>query len=686
MKFIVRFLAALLAISLVVAAGAFVFLAYFDANQYREEIEAAIEKFSGQAVRFHGPLDIDLFPDLRFTAEEVQVIDKTGMSKELLSAEKASASINILPLLEKKIQIGTVLLRAPKIHLISDKTGRSNWDMATAQLRETTTQEEADDASSPFSLSVRGIELSDAEIVWDDRQKRQYVHLKELHLRAESPAVNAPMDIRVRGEASYAQAEDDSMGMAFLAQGELRPDETFSQIELRDFSASLQIEHQKQLLPTLEILGGLSMDLDKGTAQITLQEAVMDELEIAADIHVSDAHRSPQWRAELNSNTFNPRSLAQALHIDLPSFSQDKTLSSLQIKGRWRASEQWIELEEVAARMDDSRIKLHGRVALSEEHDTVLYAHLDHLVLDPYLELNQDAKDQGRPTPEPEEGRADPAGEGMLALNSAAELQLEIDRLDWHTIHAESINGNIKATRQSLEVGISSANVFAGSIRANIKNDRREQWWFNVQSDDLAVHQIIEAVDEKNDLLRAYASVDFSGTASGMERQDILETLRGQIKLELNQAELANPKLQKAFGVIMSQIVKNEDTAKGKTGKQLFIESAKASFKLAQGVADNADLHVDSAAWTASGAGEIDYLKRRLDYTLKVKIKGYDRLPVIPIFIHGPFDDLSYMPGIKQVAAERATEIKKKIEEKIKPKVEELKETVEDRLKELLKF
>ena len=183
--------------------------------------------------------------------------------------------------------------------------------------------------------------------------------------------------------------------------------------------------------------------------------------------------------------------------------------------------------------------------------------------------------------------------------------------------------------------------------------------------------------------LRAYASSIFNGTASGTEQEDILKTLRGQARLELSQAELANPKLQKAFMAIMDLLAKNENT---ETNKQLFIESAQASFDLARGVANNADLHVDSATWTAGGAGEIDYLRRRLDYTLRIKIKGNDKLPIIPIFVRGPFDDLSYVPGIKQIAVERATEVKKRIEDEIKPKVEELKEKVEDKLKKLLKF
>ena len=400
-------------------------------------------------------------------------------------------------------------MRAPKLHLINDKTGRGNWDAAAAQAQETTAHEEAGGASPPFSFSVRSVELSDAELVWDDRQTQRYAHLKELHLRVESPAANAPMDIRAEAKASYAQAAGDSMEAAFLAQGELELDETFSQIKLHNFSASLQVEREKQLLPALELLGDLSADLDEGTAQITLQKAVVDELEIAAGIRISAMNHSPQWRAELNSNTFNPRALAQALHIPLPSFSHDNTLSALQIKGRWQASERWIDLEEVSARMDDSHIKLHGRVALSGEHDTVLYAHLDRLVLDPYLELSQDTKNQGRSMPEPEEEHSDPGGEGMLALNSAAELQLTIDHLDWHTVHAENISGDIKAKRQSLEVDINSANVFAGSLRANVKNSGKNQWQFDVRSDNLAVHQIIEAVDKENDLFARLCLVNF---------------------------------------------------------------------------------------------------------------------------------------------------------------------------------
>ena len=90
-----------------------------------------------------------------------------------------------------------------------------------------------------------------------------------------------------------------------------------------------------------------------------------------------------------------------------------------------------------------------------------------------------------------------------------------------------------------------------------------------------------------------------------------------------------------------------------------------------------------------TGDGTIDLVRKQLDYTLKVRVRDNEVLPVVPIRVSGSFDDLSYAPQLDRAILDRAAQqVKQKLEksresikEKLNPEIDRLKEKIDDKLK-----
>jgi AsmA protein len=152
-----------LKIILMVASG-FVFLLVFavvallffvDANTYKPRLEAAASRAVGMDVRVGGRLGIDLFPGLDITLEDVHI---GNQGADVASVKEARVGIELLPLLQKEIRIGTIALKHPSISIERDRDGNFNFE-----------KPEAAGGRLP-ALGLSKISLSEGTLLFADQQ------------------------------------------------------------------------------------------------------------------------------------------------------------------------------------------------------------------------------------------------------------------------------------------------------------------------------------------------------------------------------------------------------------------------------------------------------------------------------------------------------------------------------------
>ena len=159
-------IAALLIVA-VLAVTAFAFL--FDPNALRDDITRLVENKTGRQMTIEGDLSLSYFPWLGFQAGRTTLTNPEGFSDPIMASfDSASASVKLMPLLSRRMELSQVTLDGVDLHFEVKADGASNWDDLKA-LRGQDTAEDPDADGAGFSPEgVGGIRLTNTRVRYTD--------------------------------------------------------------------------------------------------------------------------------------------------------------------------------------------------------------------------------------------------------------------------------------------------------------------------------------------------------------------------------------------------------------------------------------------------------------------------------------------------------------------------------------
>ncbi|MFT4666249.1 MAG: hypothetical protein ACI9RM_000905 [Ulvibacter sp.] len=167
----------LILLLLIIAALA---IPYFFKDQIVERIKTDINKNLDATVDF---TDVNLsllrsFPDFNFAMSNFTLTGNAPFKDiELANIKGMELDLNLMSVINSAdpIQINTVQLTEPKIHLIILKDGKSNYDIAESS----ETEEPAEEFS--FLVKLKEYSISKGDFIYDDRQAGTYLAMKNLN-------------------------------------------------------------------------------------------------------------------------------------------------------------------------------------------------------------------------------------------------------------------------------------------------------------------------------------------------------------------------------------------------------------------------------------------------------------------------------------------------------------------------
>jgi AsmA protein len=148
-----------------------------DPNDYKDEIAATVEQQTGRTLSIEGDLTLSVFP----------WFDAPYMAR----MEAVQVRVKLLPLLRKQLEVDTIRLSGLRLNLGKDKQGQTNWADITAHLEKESKQAQQPGGDSDKAgekstapaldrLAIGGIEVSDAQLHWDDRSTASRYEINEL--------------------------------------------------------------------------------------------------------------------------------------------------------------------------------------------------------------------------------------------------------------------------------------------------------------------------------------------------------------------------------------------------------------------------------------------------------------------------------------------------------------------------
>lgn len=367
-------------------------LVFVDPNDYKNDITRAVHDATGRELHLDGRLELSVFPWLGLRLNRVSLGNAPGFgATPMASVQTVDIHAKLLPLLEKRLEMQTLLLRGLDLNLARKADGVSNWDDLAGGSAETaaktpgsaqTTTPEATPAAGPpplAALTIGGIELEDARIVWDDAQTGQHIDIDNLQLQTGALAPPEPVDIDLAMDIATRQP---ALRNHITLRTRLGMDQALQHFSLDDLK--LGVDSQGEILPVsplaVRLAGQASADLEH--QQATLSGLQIDVLgsRLRGDIRLAP------WtagKAQINLTLDDPKALAGLLPPDLD--AQLLSKASLTTEAQWNLDTQTAQVPtlqlrladlQLDARLDANHIvdapQASGRLTLSEFSPRIL--------------------------------------------------------------------------------------------------------------------------------------------------------------------------------------------------------------------------------------------------------------------------------------------------------------------------
>jgi len=185
-KFIKWVFGILAALLLLIVAAVIVLPMVIDPNDYKDEIVKAVRDQTGRELVIAEPMDLSVFPWLGIAAGGVSLSNAPGFGDQPFASIGAlQLKVKLLPLLSRKVQVDTIVLRDLSLNMARNANGKSNWEDLGGKDKPSHKEHAGKGEGGPgMTVDIQGVEVVNARLVWDDRQAKSRYVLKDLNLTA----------------------------------------------------------------------------------------------------------------------------------------------------------------------------------------------------------------------------------------------------------------------------------------------------------------------------------------------------------------------------------------------------------------------------------------------------------------------------------------------------------------------
>ena len=165
-------LAAVAALIVLVVVAVVIVASTFDPNDYKGVATDAFTARTGRTLTIEEDLRLAYFPWLAVETGGVTIGSSTefgGDAQAFATVSRVAARVKLLPLLSRRVEVGTVELEGLTLNLARDASLRGNWeDLVAAANRPPTDARAEPGAPAVDELAIEGVRVSDGNIYWHE--------------------------------------------------------------------------------------------------------------------------------------------------------------------------------------------------------------------------------------------------------------------------------------------------------------------------------------------------------------------------------------------------------------------------------------------------------------------------------------------------------------------------------------
>ena len=636
-------------VGLLLVAGISVML-LFDPNDYREDIEAMVQKTTGRELNIDGELSISIFPWLAIEVGPTRLGNAAGFGEQpFASFEKARLSVRLLPmLLRRDVEVATASLDALQLNLAIDSKGRSNWqDLVDASNAAAALPAEAGDSAGAGDiggLDIAGFAIRDSAISYNDAAAGGKYELSALNIATG------------RISSSNGTIHLDGFEIDALLGGVSVVPTTFSLA-----TAALDINTEAETIAMEPIkLGLLGLDIT----------AALEPFSYAGDI-------TPV--ASIRVDAFSLRNLMQRMDIEAPETADPTALGKVVIDATARVSTTAIALTGLTLVLDDTTFG--GELSIPQG-DNDLYSFklkADAINLDRYM-APAIATAGGAAA---EEVPVEIPTDLIRLINSRGSLT--IGRVQLSGMQFDNITLGLTTNNGDLRLHPVTATLFDGKYNGDVRinaSGATPVMSVNERIEGVQLAALAKAMfDQDNVTGTINGSFQLSGR--GKDLAAIQGDLDGKIDFQLLDGAWEGTdiwyELRRARATLRQE-TPPEPTLPARTR----FSEVSASGPVTDGVFSNNDLLAELPFMRVTGNGAVNFVAATVDYRMDVNVLEKPELvgagvdakelkeftkTVIPMRISGSLLEPRIAPDLDKLFKDKA---KKEVEDKLKDKLDEL--------------
>jgi AsmA protein len=595
---------------IIIAIAGFVYT--FDPNKYKEEITDVAEAVTGRSIRIAGDMGISLYPWIGVKIHDVSIENPAGFSnKPFATIGQFDVSIEILPLLEKRLVIDKLVLHHLDVGLEKNLDGENNWTRASDVAH-------SDTVGSNFGLaglSIGGIEITDSKFGWLEKTTGKHFKISKMNVSTQAFSTGESLPVEVK---AYVQSNQPEWQGAIHATAKLDFSDNMAVFDANDLKLAV-----KALLPSQQIekiafalASDSTVNLEAQTAKLKNARLSAFDLIMNGEFDVENIFSVPVIQGPLKIRTFDAAALAKHFKVDLPQMVNAQSLKAISLQTLLKTDFNTVYLDKLSAIVGRSRMKGSVSVTLAAEPLIQFVLKADTINVDDYRIV---ANESG-------------SNEAPLLLDFIRATHLD-GVLDVETVKLDDTEIKHFHVTSNIENGILRANPILmrlneGEVKAAIQ--------FDVLKTPAAILVAkvnkVDAASTINPLLTkmlgdetvkldGLVNADVDLKASGASMTTMKKTAQGTIKLTMENAIVEGIDFDNASRSVVVDYAKRNDFRVSKKfiseyvpGNKTAFDGLDATFRLVNGKWVNNDLSLVSDLVNVTGTGNIDIINGEIDY------------------------------------------------------------------------
>ncbi|NCF09760.1 MAG: AsmA family protein [Gammaproteobacteria bacterium] len=357
---------------LLVAGGAAAIVMLVDPNDYRGEIEAAVEENTGRELTLGGEIGLSVFPWLGLTLNDARLSNAPGFGDEpFAEVGEVEIRVKLLPLLSNTLEMETARLVGLKVNLARDDAGHANWDDLAGGGKHDDDRAGHDQAHeregrAMAALAIGGIEISDSALTWEDRQAGQRYALQNVSLTTGEIGGGRPVDLALGFDV---ESDKPQMAGRIELTGRITADQAAQRISIA--GTQLKADLKGDGLPggafDATINADISADMAKQTASLANLRIATLGLQATGKVDATGLQDAPQVNGQLSVAEFGLAALTNRLGVELPEGVQADKLGNAKVDATFSATDKSAELQQLVVAIAGGTLEAQAKVPNLEQ-------------------------------------------------------------------------------------------------------------------------------------------------------------------------------------------------------------------------------------------------------------------------------------------------------------------------------